>query len=203
MPNLEVNCLQSVVEGSLTYDGPDPHCSGKDSMVDGHRIKSLLTTESLEFTIRVVTVREEYDTGDIIIWENGVSIPAQYKQNAGMTTDFGTLVFHRGQPPCQWKRVRDISASRRPRVGVSNMELVDQDQHVHVTLHDPIAEVQGCPADYVWSSTGEPHIRVVQRTGGGSRSEGDFPQLQPEEILFAASMNLKLEHGFYQMREQF
>ena len=88
MPNLEVNYLQSVVEGSTTYDGSDPHCSGKDSMLDGHRIKSLLTTESLEFTIRVVTVREEYDTGDIIIRENGVSIPAAYKQNAGMTTDF-------------------------------------------------------------------------------------------------------------------
>ena len=74
MPNVEVNYLQSVVEGSITYDGSDPHCSGKDLMVDGHRIKSLLTTESLEFTIRVVTVREEYDTGDIIIRENGVSI---------------------------------------------------------------------------------------------------------------------------------
>ena len=85
-----------MVEGSITYDGSDPHFSGRDSQVEGHRIKSLLTTESLEFTIRVVTVREEYNTGDIIIRENGVSIPAAYKQNAGMTTDFGTLVFHRG-----------------------------------------------------------------------------------------------------------
>ena len=61
--------------------------------VDGHRIESLLTTESLEFSIRTVTVREEYDTGDIIIRENGVSIPATYKQNGGMTTNFGNLVF--------------------------------------------------------------------------------------------------------------
>ena len=75
-PGVEVNYLQSVVEGSITYDGADPHCSGKDSMVDGQRIKNLLTTESLEFTIREVTVREEYKTGDIIIQENGVSIPA-------------------------------------------------------------------------------------------------------------------------------
>ena len=147
MPNVEVNYLQSVVDGPLTYDGSGPHCSGKDSMVDGHRIGSLLTTESLEFTIRVVTVREEYNTGDIIIWENGVSILAANKQKGGMTTDFGTLVFHKGRTPCQWKRVRDISASRRPRIGVSGTELVDKDQHVHVTLHNPVAEVQGCPAD--------------------------------------------------------
>ena len=147
MPNVEVNYLQSVVDGSITYDGSDPHCSGKDSMVDGHRIKSLSITESLEFTIRVVTVREEYNTGDIIIGENGVSILAAYKQNAGMTTNFATLMFHKGQPPCQWKRVRDILASWRPRVGVSGTELVNKDQHVHVTLHDPIAEVQGCLAD--------------------------------------------------------
>ena len=30
MPNVEVNYLQSVVEGSITYDGSDPHCSRKD-----------------------------------------------------------------------------------------------------------------------------------------------------------------------------
>ena len=68
-------------------------------MVDGKRIASLLTTENLEFTIRIVTVREEYDTGDIVIKENRVSIPAAYKQTAGMNTDLRTLVFHRGQPP--------------------------------------------------------------------------------------------------------
>ena len=105
MPNVEVNYLQSVVEGSITYNGSDSHCSGKDSMVDRNRVASLLTTESLEFTIRVVMVREEYDTGDIIIRENGVSIPAAYKQTGAIDTNFGTLVFHRGQQPCQWKRV--------------------------------------------------------------------------------------------------
>ena len=148
-------------------------------------------------------VREEYDTRDIIIRENGVSIPAAYQQNGGMTTNFGTLVFHRSQPPCQWKKVRDISASRRPRVGVSGMELIDKDQHVHVTLHDTIAEVQGCLAKYLWSSTGEPRIRVVQRADNGPWREGDFLPLQLQEILFTASMNLKLEHAFYQLWERF
>ena len=80
-PGVEVNYLRSMVEGSITYNGTNSHCSGKDSMVDGERVASLLTTESLEFTIRVVMVREEYDTGDIIIRENGVSIQAMYKQN--------------------------------------------------------------------------------------------------------------------------
>ena len=37
---------------------------------------------------------------------------------------------------------------------------------------------------------------------GGPRREHDFPELWPEEILFAASLNLKLEHTFYQMRER-
>ena len=164
---MEVNYIRTVVEGALTYDGSHPQCSGKDAIVDGHRVASLVTTESLEITIRMVTVREEYETGDLVIKENGVSIPAVFKTSRGMIADFVTLVFFRGQPPCQWKRVRDISGSRRPRVGVSGMELVNKDQYVHVTLHDPIAEVQGCPAKYVWSSTGEPRIRVVQRTGGG------------------------------------
>ena len=127
-----------------------------DSQVDGHRMESLLTTESLEFTLRTVTIREEYDTGDIIVREKGISIPAAYKQDIGMLTDFGTLVFHRNQPPCQWKKVRDISASRSPRVGMGGTELIDEDQQVHVTLQDTISEVPNCQAEYLWSSTGEP-----------------------------------------------
>ena len=111
-PNLEVNYFQSTVEGSLSYDGSHAHCLGMDSHVDGHRMETLLTTESLEFTLRTVTIREEFNTGDLIVRENGVSIPAAYKQDGGMLTNFGTLVFHKTQPPCQWKKVRDISASR-------------------------------------------------------------------------------------------
>ena len=83
-----------------------------DSQVDGNRMESLLTTESLDFTWRTVIIREEFDRGNIIVRENGVSIPATYKQDVGMLTDFGTLVFRRNQPPCQWKKVRDITASR-------------------------------------------------------------------------------------------
>ena len=78
-PSVEVNYLQSMVEGSITYYGTDSHYSGTESMVEGERVARLLTT---------------------IIRENGVSIPAPYKQNGVMNTDFGTLVFHRGQPPC-------------------------------------------------------------------------------------------------------
>ena len=83
------------------------------------------------------------------------------------------------------------------------MELIDKNQRIHVTLHDPVAEVPGCPADYVWSSTGEPRIRVVKRIGGGPQRPDDFPELKPEEILFAAGVNLKLEQSFYQLRERF
>ena len=86
-------------------------------------------------------------------------------------------------------------------MGAIGTELIYEDQHVHVTLHKTTAEALGCPADYVWSSTGESRIRVVQMIGGGPRREQDFPELRPEEILSAAGMNLKLEHAFYQMRE--
>ena len=52
-------------------------------------------------------------------------------------------------------------------------------------------------------SMGEPCIRVVKRIGGGPRRKDDFLELKPEEILLAASVNLKLEQTFYQMREWF
>ena len=99
--NLEVNYIHSTVEESLSYDGSYSYCLGMDSQVDGNRMESLLTTKSLEFTLRTITIQEEYNTDDIIVKENGVSIPAAYKQDLGMITDFGSLVFQRNQPPCQ------------------------------------------------------------------------------------------------------
>ena len=81
--------------------------------------------------------------------------------------------------------------------------MIDDDQQVHVTLHDSIAEVPNCPANYLWSSTGESRIRVVQKINATSGKEEDFLSLQPQEILFAASMNLKVEHTFYQLGERF
>ena len=91
--------------------------------------------------------------GNIIMKENGDSIPAAYRQDVGMIADFGTLVYQRYQPPCQLKKVRDISASRRPRVGLRGTELIDNDQQVHVMLQNAISEIPNCPANYLWSST--------------------------------------------------
>ena len=68
--------------------------------MNGNRVASLLTVDSIEFIMREVTVQQEFDSGDIIIRENGVLIPAAYLNEVGMTTDFGTLVFHKNRPPC-------------------------------------------------------------------------------------------------------
>ena len=70
-------------------------------------------------------------------------------------------------------------------------------------MHDTIEEAPNCPANYLWSSTGEPKIRVVVKMDATAGREGDFLSLQPQEILFAASVNLKLEHAFYKLGERF
>ena len=94
-PKLEVNNFQSMVVGSLTYKGKHSHCDGMDSSINSRRMESLFITESLEVTIRTVMVREEFDTGNIVVRENGISIPAAYRQDTGMIADFGTLMFQR------------------------------------------------------------------------------------------------------------
>ena len=70
-------------------------------------------------------------------------------------------------------------------------------------LHDTVAEASNCPANYLWSSTGEARIRVVQKIDATTRGEEDFLPLQPREILFAARMNLKLEYAFYTLGKRF
>ena len=64
-----------------------------DSHMDSNRMESLFVTESLEGTIRTVTVGEEFDSEDIVVRENGVSIPATFRQDQGVVADFRILVF--------------------------------------------------------------------------------------------------------------
>ena len=59
-------------------------------------------------------------------------------------------------------------------------------------IHNPVMEAPSCPTSYLWSSTGEAQIRVVQKIDVTAGGEEDFLPLQPSEILFTASMNLKL-----------
>ena len=66
-----------------------------DTSLNGKYMVSLFVTETLEVTVRAVMVREEFDSGDIVVMENGVSIPAVFRQEQGMITDFRTLVLQR------------------------------------------------------------------------------------------------------------
>ena len=38
----------------------------------------LLAIEDLEVTMQRVTIREDFDSGDMVVLENGVSIPTQF-----------------------------------------------------------------------------------------------------------------------------
>ena len=46
-------------------------------------------------------------------------------------------------------------------------------------------------------------MRVVQKVEESPSEEGDFKALQPKEILYAASVNHKLEYRFYLLGKKF
>ena len=75
--------------------------------------------------------------------------------------------------------------------------MADEDQRVHITIHDPVTASKNCSSSYRWYSTGEPRVRVVQKVEESPSKESNFEALQSKEILYAASVNLKLEYGFY------
>ena len=70
-------------------------------------------------------------------------------------------------------------------------------------IHDPDTEAPTCLTDYLWLSTGEVRIRVVQMVEVSASREGDFVDLQPSEILFTTSFNLNLEYAFYILAKRF
>ena len=82
-------------------------------------------------------------------------------------------MLQRHQVPCRWKRVRGITASRLPKIGLDGVGLADDDQRVHVTIHDPVTEVPNCPTNYLWISTRETRIKVVQKVEASASKEED------------------------------
>ena len=54
---------------------------------------SLLVTESLEVAVKRVTVREDFDSGDILVTEYGISVAANLRQGHSVVADFGTLLL--------------------------------------------------------------------------------------------------------------
>ena len=76
--NLEVNNFDTTVVGTISYDGGHSHCEGMQTSLNGHKMVSLLTTKNLEVTVQSVTIQEDFDSGDIAVMENSVSIPVAF-----------------------------------------------------------------------------------------------------------------------------
>ena len=63
-----------------------------------------------------------------------VYIPAPFWQGQGIIMDFGTLLLKRRRVPCQWKKVRHITAARTERFSGAETGLVDDDQHLYIPV---------------------------------------------------------------------
>ena len=75
---LEINHFSTTVVGSISYDNSHVFCQGMQANLNGHRMDYLLAMEDLEVTMQRVTIREDFDSGDMVDLENGVSNPAQF-----------------------------------------------------------------------------------------------------------------------------
>ena len=68
--------------------------------------------------------------------EHGAHFPSPQRQGEGMITEIGTLLLNRRQVPCQWKKVRDITAARVEKFSGMEIGLVDDDQHQYFPIFD-------------------------------------------------------------------
>ena len=75
---LEINHFSTTVVGSISYDNSHVFCQGMQANLNGHRMDDLLAVEDLEVSMQRVTIREDFNSGDMVVLENRVSIPAQF-----------------------------------------------------------------------------------------------------------------------------
>ena len=97
------------------------------------------------------------------VLEIGAYIPAPFWQGQGIITDFGTLLLKRRRVPCQWRKVRDITAARTERSLGAETVLVDDDQHIYIPIFDQASAAPNCPTNYWRTETKDPRVRVARK----------------------------------------
>ena len=95
--------------------------------------------------------------------------------------------------------MRDITADRTGRDLGAETVLVDNDQHIYIPIFDRASAAPNCPSNYWWTETKDPRVRVAQKVVKGSDNEEQFPGLAGEEVLPAASTDLRLDYAFYKL----
>merc|ERR1712120_17133 len=104
-----------------------------------------------------------------------------------MITEIGTLSLNRRQAPCQWKKVRDITAARVEKFSGVEIGLVDDDQHLYFPIFDRAFTTPNCPTSYWWTETENSRVRVVRGVSKDLDKEEQFEELTEKEVLPAAS----------------
>ena len=104
--------------------------------------------------------------------------------------------------PCQWKKVRDITAVRTERSPGAETVLVDDDQHIYIPIFDQAPVAPKCPTSYWWTETKDPKIRVAQKVITDSEDDRQFPELLADEVLPTASMEARLDYAFHSLGKE-
>ena len=146
--SVETNYFSTTVVGELTYSEAHSHCKGTYGNIGRNHMSNLFVTENLEVITKTVTVRENFNNGDMMVLKIGAYIPATLRQGQGIITDFKTLLLKQCQVSCRWKKVRDITAVRLEKARGGGLVLVDDDQHMHLTTYDLAPVVPNCPTNY-------------------------------------------------------
>ena len=98
-----------------------------------------------------------------------------------MVTEIGTLLLNRRQVPCQWKKVRSITAARVEKFSGVEIGLVDDDQHLYFPIFDRAFTAPNCPTGYWWTETEDARVRVVREVHKESDKKEQFEGLTEEE----------------------
>ena len=104
--------------------------------------------------------------------------------------------------PCQWKKVRDITAVRIERTPGAETVLVDDDQHIYIPTFDLAPAAPNCPTNYWWTKTRDPKIRVAQKVITDSEDDRQFPELPADKVLPTASTEPRLDYAFHSLGKE-
>ena len=204
------NNLKLVVRGRVDIENGYPHCQGVPFTSGGKFLYEGVEVQDVQITLRTVTVRENFDTGNRQIVEDGYEVRQSAVHNGGAIGSQDTYVFHRPEKvPCRHQITKEFEAQMVVQADGQKI-LIDEESQIHISARSLKHTPPGCPdtkgvRGYYTTKHSDITVVEVER---GVRTEGLIPidshqihvgpfvELKAEWLLFVMSKKLATMSNF-------
>ena len=196
--------IAETIAGDLNVAGGHVSCNGEDVRHNGKTLKQIVVLQETHFTIKTVRIRKNFDSGDLMIVESGMTIPANLLKPGGFSIDSGTYITPQIRIPCAYQVIKSFRGTAMPTDLQGDLVITSQKDQVHIHAHGMLNPPPRCPIQGTYRKTGHPNIVVFQPSDGPISTDNvGFNPIDARQVSIPNMVTLKVEWALYKTSRKF